>query len=184
MWRALLVFACGLTCSCANYTSSDPSASALSRTKYATLVCWRSLADVGKAAEAKLGKKPKGAQIAASYDEAADAIDRLPLLDVDPEFTALLSKFSRDFRELGAVYGRLSTRREDISYGLDKIGEAFLRGLAGDPFGAIREELAADRADKAALERVKGQLQANVAELSALRGKFTARYQVEFPPLE
>jgi hypothetical protein len=86
---------------------------------------------------AKLGKNAKGLQVAAAYTEAAGAIDHLPLLDVDPELTALLSKFSRDFRELGAVYGRLSTRREDINYGLDKIGESFLRGFAGDPFGTF-----------------------------------------------
>jgi hypothetical protein len=123
-------------------------------------------------------------QIAASYTEAADAIDRLPLIDVDTELTSLLSKFSRDFRELGAVYGRLSTRREDINYGLSKIGESLLRGFAGDPFGAFREDMAADRADKAALEQVKARLRANVGELSSLRGRLTARYQAEFPPAE
>ncbi len=94
-------------------------------------------------------------QVAAAYTEAADAIDRLPLLNVDTQLTSLLSKFSRDFRELSAVYGRLSTRREDINYGLSKIGESFLRGFAGDPFGTFREDLAADRVDKAASNRLR-----------------------------
>jgi hypothetical protein len=148
------------------------------------MACWRAFADIGQAADAKLGKNAKGVQVAAAYTEAAGEIDRLPLLDVDPDLVSLLGKFSRDFRELGAVYGRLSTRREDINYGLARIGESFLRGFAGDPFGSFREDMAADRADKAALERIKGRLRENVSELSALRGKLTARYQVEFPPVD
>jgi hypothetical protein len=152
--------------------------------KDATLACWRSFADIGQAAETRLGKNAKGTQIAAAYTQAASEIDRLPLLDVDPDLTSLLSKFSRDFRELGAVYSRLATRREDINHGLNKIGESFLRGFAGDPFGTFREEMASDRADNAALEEIKSRLRANVAELSSLRGQLTSRYQVEFPPVE
>jgi hypothetical protein len=44
--------------------------------------------------------------------------------------------------------------------------------------------MAADRADKAALEQIKTQLRADVAELSSLRAKLTTRYRVEFPPIE
>ena len=134
MRLVLLTTAMALTAGCAGNTSSTPSDA---KSRDATLVCWRSFADIGRASVAKLGKNAKGLQVAAAYTEAAGAIDHLPLLDVDPELTALLSKFSRDFRELGAVYGRLSTRREDINYGLDKIGESFLRGFAGDPFGTF-----------------------------------------------
>lgn len=182
MWRTFLILACGLICSCASHQSSGPSSSGPS--KDATLACWRDFVGLTKAVKAKLGKQPKGTQVATAYAELANGIDRLPLLDVDTELTALLSKISRDTREFSAVFGRLATRREDIGYGLDKIGESFLRGVTGDPFGALREDMAADREDKAALERIRTQLRADDAELSALRGKFTARYRVEFPPPE
>jgi len=169
---------------CSGDTPHQGQSGGSSNSKDATLSCWRSFADIGRAAETKLGKNARGLQIAATYTEAAGKIDRLPLLDVDPELTSLLSKFSRDFRKLGAVYNRLSTRREDINHGMNKIGESFLRGFAGDPFSVFREEMASDRADKAALEQIKGRLRANAAELSSLRGQLTSRYQVEFPPVD
>ncbi len=190
MWRTSLLFVSVLICSCASQPSSGPTGSSPSKdapagpSKEATLACWRDFGSLAKAVKTKLGKQPKGRQVAAAYAELANAIDRLPLLDVDPELTALLSKVSRDTREFSAVFGRLATRREDIGYGLDKIGESFLRGATGDPFGALREDLAADREDKASLERIRTQLRADQAELSALRAKFTARYRVEFPPPE
>lgn len=184
MRLTLMLVACGLAVSCSNSTSTAPQVAANTKCKDATLACWQSFGDIGRSAKAKLGKNAKGVQVAAAYTDAAGAIDCLPLLDVDPDLTSLLSKFGRDFRELGAVYGRLSTRREDINYGLSKIGESFLRGMTGDPFGTFQEDMAADRADAAALEQVKSLLRANVGELSSLRGKLTVRYQVEFPLAE
>lgn len=184
MRLAILLAMCGLIVSCSSNTPLGSPIAANTKCKDATITCWRAFVDIGRVAETKLGKKATGLQVAEAYTEAASAVERLPLLDVDPEFTSLLSKFSRDFRELGVIYGRLSTRREDISYGSSKIGESFLRGIAGDAFGTFREDMAADRADKAALDRVKGQLRANVSELSSLCGKFATRYQVEFPSTE
>lgn len=175
MKRLVAILACVAICGC---SAQD------ARVRDATLACWHRFADIGKTTEARLGKTPTGLEIAAAYTKAADEVDRLPLLSVDPELTELLSKFARDFRELGTVYERFSTRREDIGHGLNKIGESFLRGLAGDPFGTFREEMAADRADRAALEQAKKSLRGNVADLSALRGKLTSRYRVEFPPPE
>lgn len=182
--RFALLFAAGaLTAGCSGGGRPDHPAPSESRAKDATLACWRSFIDIGRSAEGKLGKRPTGVQVAAAYTEMANAIDCLPVLDVDPELTGVLSSFSRDFREVGAVYGRLSVRREDLGHGLSKIGESFLRGFAGDPFGTFREETAADRADKAALDRVKARLRTDVADLSALRARLTARYRVEFPPV-
>lgn len=149
-----------------------------------TLTYWKKFIELGKEAEAGLGKSPKGKEVAKAYREVGRRIAGMPTLDVEPDVVELFERFSKDFTALAVVYDRISTRNEDIGYGVGKIIESALRGMAGDPLGATREELQAIRNDNAKLEDVKERLRKNLDDAISLRSRMTRRYGVEFPPLE
>jgi hypothetical protein len=152
--------------------------------KKATLACWMQFIELGKRQQTNLGSNPTGKQVAAAYLAYGGQLANLPALNVEPDLMHLIGRFSRDFTELGIVYDRISTRDEDIGYSIRKIGESFLRGLMFDPFGAAKEEMAAINKDKAKLNEVKERLEKNLTDLSGLRFTLTAKYGVEFPPLQ
>jgi hypothetical protein len=156
-------------------------AAAFERSKTATINYWQKYIEVCKSNYAKYGKSKKSKDIVQLYASMAHDFDQLPKLDVDLELTTVINNYVRDFSELSVVYTRHTNRHENISYGLSKINESFWRGLSGDPFGAFREEMADERADKATLEALRTRLRKNTADLSVVRTTLTAKYGTEFP---
>lgn len=112
---------------------------------------------------------------------------------------AKLADFARAFKQISAEIGDLSVRSvdedaigaaHDLSAVLTKMakyatendgigrgGEAFLRGLFGDPLGVALEVAAEQRALKMSFDEVTAKLQRNRALLSS-------RYDLEFPKLD
>lgn len=96
-------------------------------------------------------------------------MQRLPTLDVDPAAVEWAL-------QAAAISERLATYIETSRHPA-KFVEAFLRGLAGEPFRVADEQAAAE---KPLMKEVRTIHEEGIR----LRAKLTAKYRVEFPPSE
>jgi hypothetical protein len=131
-----------------------------------TLAYWRGIG----AATANRGptenRTPQAA--VASLRRAASQIRGLPTADVDPDAVQCGN-------DAAVVLNNLADFVEQ-SNNPGVLVEAFLRGAAGDPFGATADMLDAQSAVSQQLKQVQ-------AELDNARAVLSSRYGVEFPAL-
>ena len=177
-----------------------------SRQSSATLAYWNQLREIGDGLddENAFTETDKAEQYALQLQQqrsaigrAIDEITRLATLDVDEdasEVGAKMAEFLSEFDALLASLERLVKDSEAFgarSTSADLMVESFVRGFFGDPFGTTNELRAEQGKLSDRHQRILGQaeaLQSRANELrifgSRMRAKLTARYGMEFPPLE
>jgi len=128
---------------------------------------------------------------------AIEEITRLATLNVDPDAIDVGTKMAEFLNESDALLASLERLvREAEAFGAratsaELMVESFVRGFFGDPFGTTNEMRAEHRELSDRHQRILGQaeiLQSRANELrifaSRKRAKLTARFGIEFPPLE
>ncbi len=128
---------------------------------------------------------------------AIDEITRLPTLDVDQDAIDVGSKMAEFLSESDALLTPLERLVRDAeafdarATSSELMVESFVRGVFGDPFGTTNELRTTQGELSDRHQQILGQaevLQSRANELrifgSRMRAKLTARYGIEFPPLE
>jgi tetratricopeptide (TPR) repeat protein len=111
-------------------------------------------------------KDVKPIEYAHALKQIASEMDGLPVRGVDEDAVSAM-------QDMSEVLGKMAKFIEENN-GLGRGGEAFIRGMLGDPFGVAQEVAADQKALKDALEKA-------TTKIKKTRSVLTARYDIEFP---
>jgi hypothetical protein len=142
-------------------------ASGLASKKYRTFNYWYEVRMTLYSVSLPEKAEPKVA--AAILEHLSKSISDLPTVGVDLAAVECATDAARVFNSLAAVI-------RDENDG-DRLLEAFVRGLAGDPFGVAMEQIEAQR-------QIKQQLSSCIQRFDRARVLLTDRYEIEFPSIK